>query len=136
MRKQTSDATDGFGPVIFRYSRARALADGVLVDVTDMAREAGFKWPVALTHAVWEDCVAWTEADSDAQGVHQDQNGRLRDVLWMALCAIRVNQTGGSELRYKLYREHPCVQAGVFRYCGGNEPHDPFPDGNPPRLTT
>jgi hypothetical protein len=104
MLKQNADSTAGFGPVVFSYSRAQALADGVLVDVTEMAREAGFKWPVALTHAVWEDCVAWTEADSERQGVHQDQSDRLWDVLWMAYCAIRVNQTGGSELRYKLYR--------------------------------
>lgn len=98
------ETTDGFGPVIFRYCRAQAIADGVLVDVTAMAKEAGFQWPVAVTHAVWEDSVAWTPADSAAQGVHQDQDGRLWDVLWMAYCAIRSSQTDGSELRYELYR--------------------------------
>jgi type I site-specific restriction endonuclease len=30
-----------FGEVIYSYTRAQAIEDGVLVDVTDMAKEAG-----------------------------------------------------------------------------------------------
>jgi hypothetical protein len=37
--------------LIHRYTRADALRDGVLVDVSATAREAGFRWPVALTRA-------------------------------------------------------------------------------------
>ena len=48
---ENTSLEDVFGPVISCYSRAQAIEDGVLVDVTNMAREAGFKWPVALTHA-------------------------------------------------------------------------------------
>ena len=36
-----------FDPVIFAYTRAQAIEDGILVDVSDTAREAGFKIPVA-----------------------------------------------------------------------------------------
>jgi hypothetical protein len=32
-------------------TRADALRDGVLIDVTATAREAGLRWPVALTAA-------------------------------------------------------------------------------------
>jgi hypothetical protein len=39
--------------LIYRYTRADALRDGVLIDVSEVAREAGFKWPVALTAADW-----------------------------------------------------------------------------------
>ncbi|WTE31817.1 hypothetical protein OH735_00045 [Streptomyces sp. NBC_01618] len=40
--------------IIHAYTRARALADGVLVAAdADLAREAGFRVPVALTSAVW-----------------------------------------------------------------------------------
>ena len=78
---------DLFGPPISSYSRADALADGVLVDVTETAFEAGFKWPVALTRAAWEDCVAWSDTDTARQTV-QDEAGRLWDVLWMALFEI------------------------------------------------
>jgi hypothetical protein len=92
-----------FGPVISVYTRAQALADGVLIDAGPMAREAGFRWPVAVTAAAWEDCVAWTESDSDRQ-THQDQSGRLWDVLFMAAYAARANAEAGSELRFELYR--------------------------------
>lgn len=92
-----------FGPAISVYTRAQALADGVLIDAGPMAREAGFRWPVAVTAAAWEDCVAWTESDSDRQ-IHQDQSGRLWDVLFMAVYAARANAEAGSELRFELYR--------------------------------
>src|SRR5262245_38473202 len=34
--------------LIHRYSRADALRDGVLIDVSETAREAGIRWPVAI----------------------------------------------------------------------------------------
>lgn len=80
--------TEGWD-LIHSYSRAQAIRDGVLVDVTGTAKEAGFKIPVALTSAVYEDCVAWTEADNDRKGTLQDERGRLWDVLWMSLLAAR-----------------------------------------------
>ena len=45
------------GPVISSYTRKQALVDGALIDVGDMAWDAGFKFPVALTRAAWDDCV-------------------------------------------------------------------------------
>lgn len=90
-----------FGEPISTYTRAQAIEDGVLVDVSEMAKEAGFKFPVAMTRAVWDDCVTWSEADNKRQ-TYQDQAGRLWDVLWMASVAARRNS--GSELRFQLYR--------------------------------
>ncbi len=89
------------GEPISTYTRAQAIEDGVLVDVTETAREAGFRFSVALTRAVWEDCVTWSEADNKRQ-TYQDEAGRLWDVLYMASLAARRN--GGSELRFQLYR--------------------------------
>ncbi len=63
-----------FGPVVSSYTRTQAIEDGVLVDVSEMAQEAGFKHPVALTRAVWEDCVAWDEGDNNHQ-TYQDESG-------------------------------------------------------------
>ncbi len=42
-----------FAPVIFAYTRAQAIEDGVLVDVSETAREASFNIPVAITRTVW-----------------------------------------------------------------------------------
>jgi len=94
---------DVFGPVIASYSRAQAIDDGVLIDVTSVAREAGFKWPVALTHAAWCDCVAWTERDNHFR-IYQDESGRLWDVLFMASYAVRTAAIPGDRLRFSLYR--------------------------------
>ncbi|WP_424858453.1 DUF6573 family protein [Streptomyces sp. SAI-170] len=81
------------GEIIHAYTRAQALADGVLVAVeADVAREAGFRVPVALTSAVWEGCVAWHEGDSERQ-VPQDEKGRLWDVLTM--CRVAIRRSGG-----------------------------------------
>lgn len=67
-----------FGDVIYSYTRAQAIEDGVLVDVTSVAREAGIGFPVAITRAVFEKCVAVSE------GIEaQDESGRLWDILWM-----------------------------------------------------
>ena len=92
-----------FGEVVSVYTRAQALADGVLIDAGPMAREAGFRWPVAVTAGVWADCVAWDDTDSERQ-THQDQSGRLWDVLFMAAYAARANADAGSELLFELYR--------------------------------
>lgn len=45
--------TEIFGEVIYSYTRAQALEDGELVDVTETAREAGFKLPFAVSRALW-----------------------------------------------------------------------------------
>jgi len=100
---KTDPVTALFGAVVSTYTRAQALEDGVLIDAGPTAREAGFKWPVAITAAAWADCVAWTEADSERQ-VHQDQSRRLFDILYMAHHAIRVNRNGGDRVTFQLYR--------------------------------
>jgi len=92
-----------FGNVISTYTRAQAIEDGVLIDASSMARQTGFKWPVALTADAWVDCVAWRDDDSEQQ-VHQDQSGRLWDVLCMASHAIRTRKDSGSQILFQLYR--------------------------------
>lgn len=72
--------------LIHRYTREQALEDGVLVDVTDTAREAGFTIPVAVTAAVWN-LIRPTRAEQERWA--QDEQGRLWDALWMCRLAIR-----------------------------------------------
>lgn len=96
----TSTMQQIFGEAIHTYTRDQALNDGELVDVSLIAREAGFKVPVALTRSVFEDCVVWTPEDSKRQ-CHQDLEGRLWDVLWMCRQAAR---NGGSRIMFQLYR--------------------------------
>lgn len=90
-----------FGEPIYCYSRAQAMADGLLVDVTELAREVGFRVSVALTAAVWADCVAWGEK-YNRQQPYQDEKARLWDVLWMASWAAR--RGSGETLKFPIYR--------------------------------
>ena len=69
---------------IHRYTRADAIRDGVLIDVSAVAREAGIRYPVALTRAVWERCLAVPPGV-----LCQDEAGRLWDVVYPLACAIR-----------------------------------------------
>jgi hypothetical protein len=79
---------DIFGPVIHSYSRAEALADGFLVDMTEWASAetgfmGGFTVPVALTSALWATIEAIPKSHWG------DVRGRAHDVLWMGSLAAR-----------------------------------------------
>lgn len=85
--------------VISTYSRKEAIEDGVLVDVSGHAKELGFNYPVALTQAAWVQFVQVPEGLE----AEQDESGRLRDVLWMLLNAIKRSKNGGPEVYFSLY---------------------------------
>lgn len=91
-----------FGEPIHTYTREQAIDDGVLVDVSVIATEAGFRVPVAMTRAAWADCVEWSDVDSKRQ-TYQDEAGRLWDVLWMAMNAAR-RGAGRQSLQFQFYR--------------------------------
>ena len=88
--------TELFGEVIHSYTRAQAIEDGVLVDVSEVASEAGIRFPVAVTRAVWGQYV------EVPPGVEcQDEQGRLWDILWMLYCAIR-REGGGDRIFFEV----------------------------------
>lgn len=86
--------------VIFAYSRRQALLDGVLVDVTPQAVQAGFSVPVALTSAAWEH----VEVPDGAED--QSVAGRLRDVLSMLHFAIQRGRGKDRELQFRVCQEN------------------------------
>ena len=69
--------------LIYLYSRAQAIEDGVLIDVSSAGREAGFTCPVAVTASVWGQYVEVPDAVPS-----QDEAGRLWDILSMLRFAI------------------------------------------------
>ena len=87
-----------FGEVIFAYTRKQALADGVQVDVTTTAKEAGIKFPMFLTRAVFD---AYVAVPLDVTG--QDEAGRLWDVVWMTRFAILRARPGVDRIPVALY---------------------------------
>jgi len=66
--------------LIYSYTRAQAIADGVLVDVTETAKEAGILFPVAVTAGLYNQYIVPDEASK----LHcQSSEGRLWDTLWL-----------------------------------------------------
>lgn len=65
--------------IIYSYTRAQAIADGVLIDVTPQAQEAGFKIPVAVTAALFHEYIAPPKGTEKSEG--QSIEGRLHDSL-------------------------------------------------------
>ena len=85
--------------IIASYSRAQAIEDGVLVDVSQTAQECGFRHPVAVTVRVWAEVV---QPDEKAGLEGQSESGRLWDVLWMLRTAIYRAAESGEVISYKL----------------------------------
>lgn len=117
----TAPAHPFFGEIIHAYSRADAIRDGALVDVTETAREAGFTYPVAMTRAAYEDLVAWTDADDKRKRAFTGQSdaGRLWDVLWMGRNAAQRAARGTDRVTFGLLR--------VPRDGRGTMPRKAFP---------
>ncbi|MEW6770138.1 MAG: DUF6573 family protein [Bacillota bacterium] len=85
--------------IIDVYTRKQAIEDGVLVDVSETAREAGYKYPVAVTHAVWAEVIVPTE---DARKLGQSEEGRLWDVLSVLRHCIVASKGDMQELLFKV----------------------------------
>ncbi len=84
-----------FGEPIHTYSRTEAIDDGVLVDVSQKASEAGFVVPVAITAGVWAD-VNDIPSEAARQGV-QDVEGRLWDLLFSAAQTCKKSSAGKTD---------------------------------------
>ena len=84
-------------PIISSYTRAQALEDGVLIDVSKTAREAGFVFPVAVSNTLWS---RYIQPSEQAKQYGQSIEGRLWDVIWLA--RIKASRSSGSRFEYKV----------------------------------
>lgn len=71
--------------LIYAYTRAQVLADGVLADVSPIAREAGFRFPTSIT----ADLHARLTPNEREKTLGQSYDGRLGDVLFLAALSGR-----------------------------------------------
>src|ERR1043166_8184154 len=69
--------------LVYAFTRSQAIADGFQIEVSKVAREAGIKFPVFLTRAVYDNYVTVPPGVAG-----QDESGRLWDILWMLRFAI------------------------------------------------
>ena len=110
--------------VVSIYTRAQAIKDGILVDVSGYAKELGFRFPVAVTKTVWDSCISWNKEQERA---YQDESGRLFDVLWVAM--IKAQHFKGSQTNFDI----ACIPRGRMEvktvslklHCGPGDQGEP-----------
>ena len=87
-----------FGPVIYCYTRAQAVADGEQVELSKLAAEAGIRYPVFFTRGVFDKFVTVPEGI-----IGQDETGRAWDILNALRFAIRKTPSETNRLPFALY---------------------------------
>ena len=121
----TNQNQSPFGEVIYSYTRAQAVADGVQVEVTKTAQEAGIKFPMFLTRAVFD---AYVAVPPDVTG--QDEAGRLWDVVWMTRFGIIRARPGCDRIPVAFYVRNDNRAARLVKLiatCGALDIDDPQP---------
>jgi hypothetical protein len=96
MRK-TSEPLFTDADVVSVYLRQDALADGLLVDLSALAREQGIRVPVAITSDAHHLVIALSQA---AVSAGCDETGRAWDVLTMLAARIRSADRRDSTVRF------------------------------------
>ena len=115
------------GDVIFSYTRAQAIADGVLVDASETAKEAGVVFPVAVTDAVWRGYVV---PDDELRGSFgQSEQGRLWDILMVFVVAAK-QSNGQQQIQFPvlfLMKPHAAGSETVLlkAHCGPGDHGEP-----------
>jgi hypothetical protein len=116
---------DLFGPPIYAYTRAQALEDGFQVDISESAREAGYRYACYMTRSAWEATIGagghWVDApagDGEQELVlphGQDVKGRTWDVLQVMLWRIRANRGPATCIEFAV---------SVYAYDGKHHRHN------------
>ena len=121
----TNQNESPFGEIIYSYTRKQAIADGVQVEVTKTAQEAGIKFPMFLTRAVFDAFVAVPDGVTG-----QDEAGRLWDIIWMTRFAILRSHGHTDRLPVALYVRNDNRAAKLIKLiatCGALDMDDPQP---------
>ena len=123
----TNTMQELYGNVISSYSRADAIEDGVLVDLMQdetepLVKEAGFKYPVAMTATAFEATVGSGELP-----VCQDLKGRLWDVLYMLVLSIKTGKATGDTVYFKVsvYDGKKHNEVDLYSKCGPGDNAEP-----------
>jgi hypothetical protein len=128
MNPNSRDLGDIFGEPIAVYTRRQAIEDGVLVDLMQaetvrLVREAGFKFPVAMTAVAFAATVAELgQPLPEGQGIQ----GRLWDVLWMLTCAIKTaGSTDRVKFRVNVWNGRRRDEVKLWSLCGPGDDGEP-----------
>jgi hypothetical protein len=112
--------------VIYSYTRSQAIADGLQIEVTKVAEEAGIRFPVFLTRGVYDKYVTVPPGVTA-----QDEAGRLWDIVWMLRFAIIRAKPGVTRVPVALYVRNsdsqPARLVKLIATAGAVDIDDPAP---------
>ena len=107
--KNTNDSN-----IIFSYTWDDAVRDGTFIDVSETAKECGFKFPLAITSNLF-----YTHIKNQNPAY---QEGRLWDTLWMLKCAAK---KGDSFIEYQVIYGNKTIT--LYAVCEARSPDNPEP---------
>jgi hypothetical protein len=117
--------TDSDFQIVYSYTRSQAIADGLQVEVTKVAAEAGIRFPVFLTRTVYDLFVTVPDGVTG-----QDEAGRLWDIVWMLRFAIIRARPSCDRLPVALYVRNDNTRSRLVKLvaqCGPLDIDDPAP---------
>ena len=112
--KQPDDSWD----VIYRYTRAQAIEDGVLVDVTETAKAEGFRYPVAMTSTLYHEAIRLPGGAEPEKGI------RIDDVLCIRWLLRRLHMTARQNM-FKDRMHFRLGQIALWAVCGPGDEGEP-----------
>jgi hypothetical protein len=92
MSTDNQNPFDGFN-VIFSYSRAQAIADGVLVELKEAAAQ-GFKVHTVCTEAVWRSVIEWPQTGNRETAQYLREVALLRAAFLAAKAKMAMEKAG------------------------------------------
>lgn len=121
----TNTQVNGFwedADIICQYTRKEAIEDGVLADISELAKDAGFKYPVAISTGI----ISLIEDAVNKGG--KDWNGVVWDILTMLLYYIK-RSSGGARtdfdvLIWSKYTGKDKLMK-MYAVCGGGDNFEP-----------
>lgn len=96
--QKNKDIYEMFGEPVNIYTRAQAIEDGVLVDISDYGSEMGLKYPSAVTNTLYE---KYLNADNILKEYGQSTKGRILDMLTMFVLAVKNAKTDTDTIIFK-----------------------------------
>lgn len=126
MITNNSPANQEFGEYGSIYTRAQAIDDGVLVDVTKFCHEMGLPPPsnhhVAMTTTAWSEFVDWADKTSCPGPLKMAVMARLSVVFRATVDAIRNAQPGIHPINLNVMHLRPTswrpVAGQLVLHCG------------------
>ena len=108
-------------------SRAQAIRDGRLIDITRQAGRVGFRVPVAISRAAWLDCVEWADTAASDETEDRRLHDLLRELNERAVLASELDPEGVALMRFYRIRagaKHTVAEVTTVALHSGMDEYD------------